>query len=35
VGSFTACPLADAFFKESVVLIHSERRKGRYLGWRG
>jgi hypothetical protein len=23
------------FFKESVALIHSERRKGQYLGWRG
>jgi hypothetical protein len=23
------------FFKESDALIHSERRKGQYLGWRG
>jgi hypothetical protein len=47
VGSSAAWPLADAhrrlclhasstlFFKESAMLIHSERRKGQYLGWRG
>jgi hypothetical protein len=47
VGSSAAGPLTGAhrrlclhassalFFKESVALIHSERRKGRYLGWRG
>jgi hypothetical protein len=46
-GSSAAWPLAGThsciclhassalFFKESVALIHSEIRKGQYLGWRG
>jgi hypothetical protein len=28
-------PPLQFFFMETVALIHSERRKGQYLGWRG